>query len=66
MRAFVGGFGKHARVDIRAARNEEFARAGDDVVIVAGRPHFSLPFRSLDDVMASTAFSTKAAAEAAR
>jgi len=36
------------------------------VVLVAGRPHFSLPFRSIEDVMASTAVSTKAAAEAAR
>ena len=36
------------------------------VVIVAGRPHFQLPFRSIEEVMASTAVSTKAAAEAAR
>ena len=36
------------------------------VVIIAGRPHFQLPFRSIEDVMASTAVSTKAAAEAAR
>jgi len=36
------------------------------VVIVAGRAHFQLPFRSIEDVMASTAVSTKAAEEAAR
>ena len=36
------------------------------VVIVAGRPHFSLPFRSIDDVMTSTSFAAKPAHEAAR
>ncbi|MGH7608224.1 MAG: hypothetical protein ACREME_12900 [Gemmatimonadales bacterium] len=36
------------------------------VVIVAGRPHFTLPFRSIDEVMASTPFTGKAAPEAAR
>jgi hypothetical protein len=35
-------------------------------VIFVGRPHFSLPFRSIDDVLASTPFTSKAAAEAAR
>jgi hypothetical protein len=29
------------------------------VVLITGRPHFALPFRSLDDVMASTPFAGK-------
>jgi len=36
------------------------------VVLITGRPHFALPFRSLDDVLASTPFSGKAAAEGGR
>jgi hypothetical protein len=36
------------------------------VVLITGRPHFTLPFRSLDDVLASTPFTGKAAHEAGR
>ncbi|MEX2155854.1 MAG: hypothetical protein WD773_03320 [Gemmatimonadales bacterium] len=37
------------------------------VVLVAGRPHFSLPFRSIEDALASTPFvGDRRAAEAAR
>ena len=37
------------------------------VVLVAGRPHFSLPFRSIEDALASTPFvGERRAAEAAR
>jgi hypothetical protein len=36
------------------------------VVLITGRPHFALPFRSLDDVLASTPFAGKAAAEGGR
>ena len=35
-------------------------------VIFVGRPHFSLPFRSIDDVLTSTAFAGKPATEGAR
>ena len=35
-------------------------------VVFAGRGHFTLPFRSIEDVMASTSFTAKAAPEAAR
>ena len=33
------------------------------IVVVMGRPHFSLPFRSIDEVLASTPFAGKAGAE---
>ena len=33
------------------------------VVLITGRPHFALPFRSLDDVLASTPFAGKPAPE---
>ncbi len=33
------------------------------VVLITGRPHFNLPFRSLDDVLASTPFAGKHAVE---
>jgi hypothetical protein len=36
------------------------------VVLITGRPHFTLPFRSLDDVLASTPFTGKASAEGGR
>ncbi len=36
------------------------------VVVVTGRPHFSLPFRSIEDVLAATPFTGKAAAEGGR
>jgi hypothetical protein len=37
------------------------------LVVITGRPYFSLPFRSIDDVLASTPFSGKhAAAEGGR
>jgi hypothetical protein len=36
------------------------------VVLIAGRPHFTLPFRSLDDVLASAPSSGRAAAEGGR
>ncbi|OLC06983.1 MAG: hypothetical protein AUH42_04425 [Gemmatimonadetes bacterium 13_1_40CM_70_11] len=36
------------------------------VVVITGRPHFSLPFRSIEDVLASTPFAGKAAAEGGR
>jgi hypothetical protein len=36
------------------------------VVLITGRPHFTLPFRSLDDVLASTPFTGKAAHEGGR
>jgi len=36
------------------------------VVLITGRPHFTLPFRSLDDVLASTPFTGKSAAEGGR
>jgi hypothetical protein len=35
-------------------------------VVFAGRGHFTLPFRSIEEVMASTSFTAKAAPEAAR
>jgi hypothetical protein len=35
-------------------------------VIFAGRPHFALPFRSIEDVLASTPFTGKLAAEGGR
>ena len=37
------------------------------VVVILGRPHFTLPFRSLDDVLAATPFvgTSKAPAEEA-
>ena len=33
------------------------------VVLITGRPHFALPFRSLDDVLASTPAAGKPAIE---
>ncbi len=36
------------------------------VVVVTGRPYFSLPFRSIEDVLAATPFTGKAAAEGGR
>lgn len=36
------------------------------VVLVTGRPHFTLPFRSLEDVLASTPFAGKGGAEGGR
>jgi hypothetical protein len=36
------------------------------VVLITGRPHFTLPFRSLDDVLASTPFSGKTITEGGR
>jgi hypothetical protein len=36
------------------------------VVVITGRPHFTLPFRSLEEVLASTPFAGKAAAEGGR
>jgi hypothetical protein len=36
------------------------------IVVVMGKPHFSLPFRSLDEVLASTPFAGKAGAEGGR
>lgn len=36
------------------------------VVVITGRPHFSLPFRSIDDVLAATPFAGKAATEGGR
>ena len=36
------------------------------VVLITGRPHFTLPFRSLDDVLTSTPFSGKAVTEGGR
>jgi len=35
-------------------------------VVITGRPHFTLPFRSLDDVLASTPFSGKTITEGGR
>ena len=35
------------------------------IVVVLGRPHFSLPFRSIDEVLASTPFAGKAHPEGA-
>jgi len=36
------------------------------VVLITGRPHFTLPFRSLDDVLASTPFTGRPAVEEGR
>lgn len=36
------------------------------IVVVVGKPHFSLPFRSLDEVLASTPFAGKGGAEGGR
>jgi len=36
------------------------------VVVITGRPYFSLPFRSIEDVLAATPFAGKAAAEGSR
>jgi hypothetical protein len=36
------------------------------VVVVSGRPHFALPFRTIEDVLAATPFTGKAAAEGGR
>ncbi len=36
------------------------------VVVITGRPHFSLPFRAIEDVLAATPFAGKAATEGGR
>jgi len=35
-------------------------------VVFTGRPHFALPFKSIDDVMAATHFPARVSGEVAR